>query len=373
MDAPIEFKCFDYEKDGKHDPMGRFETTVNAMINAARNNTDMILINQKGKECGTIMFEKAEIIGLSQITHGIQNMSISPQSAPLVSKATFLDYISGGCELNVVVAIDFTGSNGDPRVPGALHYIDPCSRNQYEQAMAAIVSVLLKYDSDQKVPVLGFGGKYGGVVRHCFQCGPTAEVQGLNGVMQAYNSVFNSGLIMSKPTVFTEVIETAASRSMSAQQAAEARGHQAYTVLLILTDGAVSDVNATAACLDKVSNAPLSIVIVGVGNADFSAMQFLDDFNAAPGRRDIVQFVSFSQHMHSSVSLTNATLDEIPRQLEGYFKSRGIAPHPPVIRTDSQIIVEDEEDEVDLNLNFSDTGHVGVASGGVHIVNGFHA
>ena len=35
---------------------------------------------------------------------------------------SFLEYIMGGCEVNFTVAIDFTGSNGDPRKPGTLHY-----------------------------------------------------------------------------------------------------------------------------------------------------------------------------------------------------------------------------------------------------------
>lgn len=375
MDCPLEFKVFDHEKDGKHDIMGRFETTVNALITAARNNSPMTLKNKKGKNSGTIVIEKAEIMGLPGVAQTMQKMSLSEATSvlapPPTNTATFLDYISGGCELNVTVAIDFTGSNGDPRKPGALHHIDAYSRNQYEQAMAAIVSILLKYDSDKLVPVLGFGAKYGGVVRHCFQCGPTAEVQGLQGVMAAYNTVFSSGLIMSKPTVFTEVMETAATRAAASQQAAATKGKQSYTVLLILTDGAVSDVNATAACLEKISTSPLSVVIVGVGNADFSAMQFLDDFNGGPGRRDIVQFVPFNRHAQSSQSLTNATLDEVPRQLEGYFKSRGIAPNAPVFRTDSQIFVEDEEEEIDLNLNFGDRGQVAVASGGDGFVNGF--
>ncbi len=142
--------------------------------------------------------------------------------------------------------------------------------NHYEKAISAIVNILSKYDSDQKFPVYGFGAKYGGVVRHCFQCGPTAEVHGVQGVLEAYRGVFRSGLIMSGPTVFTEVIQTAAARATSAQEAARRKGQQAYTILLILTDGAVSDVQATAQVLDQVSNAPLSVVIIGVGNADFS-------------------------------------------------------------------------------------------------------
>jgi len=42
----------------------------------------------------------------------------APTRSAGVQKDLFVDYVSGGCELNVMVAIDFTGSNGDPRTPG---------------------------------------------------------------------------------------------------------------------------------------------------------------------------------------------------------------------------------------------------------------
>lgn len=211
--------------------------------------------------------------------------------------------------------------------------------------------------------MFGFGAKYGGVVRHCFQCGPTAEVHGTQGVLEAYHAVFQSGLIMSGPTVFTEVIKTAAARAVSAQEAAKQKGELAYTILLILTDGAVSDVQATAQVLDQVSDSPLSVVIVGVGNADFSAMRFLDDASK-PGKRDIAQFVPFNTHSRNSVELTSETLHEIPDQLVGYFKSHGIQPRPAIHKDDAEITVEPEEEEIDLSLDFGDDGEIAVAAGG---------
>ena len=38
-------------------------------------------------------------------------------------RVTFLDYIFGGCEIGVHVAIDFTLSNGEPAKPESLHYL----------------------------------------------------------------------------------------------------------------------------------------------------------------------------------------------------------------------------------------------------------
>jgi hypothetical protein len=225
------------------------------------------------------------------------------------------------------------------------------------------VNILAKYDADKKFPVLGFGAKYGGVVRHCFQCGRTEEANGVQGVLDAYRAVFQSGLIMSGPTVFTEVIEVAAARAISNQKAAKQKGAQAYTILLILTDGSVSDVHATAAVLNQASDAPLSVVIVGLGNADFSGMQFLDDARK-PGKRDMAQFVEFNKHSRHSADLTAETLHEIPDQLVSYFTSHGIQPLPAIHRGDDEIVVEPEEEEIDLSLSFRDDEVIVVNGGG---------
>ena len=274
-------------------------------------------------------------------------------------------------ELNVVIAIDFTGSNGDPRQPGTLHYLGG-GRNDYQKAIASIVHVLAEYDYDQKFPVLGFGAKYGGVVRHCFQCGPTEEVHGVSGVLNAYQQVFSSGLIMSGPTDFREVIQTAAARASSSMEEAKRNGTQAYTILLILTDGAVSDPQGTAQCLKQVSDSPLSIVIVGVGQADFSSMKFLDDFGNQPGQRDIVQFVEFNKHSHNSTQLTSETLREIPDQVVEYMSKHNIAPMPALQRSDSKVSVAEAEEEIDLTLDIGEDEIV-VTGGGDDFVSGFNA
>lgn len=99
----------------------------------------------------------------------------------------------------------------------------------------------------------------------------------------------------------------------------------------------------TKEALVDASDLPLSVIIVGVGNADFSAMNELDSdgslLRAASGRqakRDIVQFVAFNKFLNSGLDpsvarlhLAREVLREIPEQFLSYMKSRGIAPNPP--------------------------------------------
>jgi len=110
------------------------------------------------------------------------------------------------------------------------------------------------------------------------------------------------------------------------QECAEEEGKLSYTILLLLTAGNVEDVQETKHQLIEASDDPLSVVIVGIGDADFTGMQFLDDHDPeTEGGRDITKFVRFADY-RSFNSLTEAVLDEIPEQLVSYFFDRQILP-----------------------------------------------
>ena len=296
------------------------------------------------------------------------SMSHNTMKQQQLPRPKFTDYLTGGCELELTIAIDFTGSNGDPRKPGTLHYKYPDNRtlNDYEKAITAVGGVLGRYDTDQKFSVFGFGAKYGGIIQHCFQVGNSDELDGLLGVLEAYRNVFRTGLTMSGPTVFAEVIDYAAATARSKQEESLRVGKQFYKVLLILTDGEVSDMELTKRAIHAASDAPLSIVIVGIGNADFGMMNALDDFqsnSAFTGGRDIVQFVPFSQHMYDRSSLTRATLEELPDQMVDYFISRNILPFPPMRGSQLSVMEGDEptDEDIDLTIEVNPDGEISLA------------
>lgn len=45
------------------------------------------------------------------------------------------------------VGIDFTASNGNPREPSSLHYINPMGSNEYLSAIWAVGQIIQDYDS----------------------------------------------------------------------------------------------------------------------------------------------------------------------------------------------------------------------------------
>jgi len=265
---------------------------------------------------------------------------------------SFVDYIRGGAELKVAVAIDFTASNGDPRKEDSLHYFHrksstgPMEQNDYETAMDQICSILAEYDSDQKFPVWGFGAKVDGQISHCFSCkdpagslrmgvtsdgiSEVAEVNGVAGILAAYKHTFKSGIAMSQPTDMTQVIKAAAYHARSDLNKALQEGIQAYNVLLIFTNGQIDDLEATMETINNVQDQPLSIVIVGVGPGDFSTLaEAVANRNDASSGRDYVRFVDMKEHKADATDLVSTSLRGVPEQMAMYLSKHHIDPNPP--------------------------------------------
>ena len=72
---------------------------------------------------------------------------------------SFIDYLRGGLQFNMIVAIDFTASNGITVNPQSLHYINEEEPNQYQIAIMAISQILLNYDTNKRIAAFGFGSK----------------------------------------------------------------------------------------------------------------------------------------------------------------------------------------------------------------------
>ena len=81
-------------------------------------------------------------------------------------KGTFLDYINGGLDLNLSIAVDYTLSNKKHDDPTSLHYMDSTTRekerewkekNYYYRSLKLIGEELEDYDADNKIPMYGFG------------------------------------------------------------------------------------------------------------------------------------------------------------------------------------------------------------------------
>uniref|UniRef100_A0A8C3ALX4 Copine-3 n=1 Tax=Cyclopterus lumpus TaxID=8103 RepID=A0A8C3ALX4_CYCLU len=251
-----------------------------------------------------------------------------------VKDYTFLDYIMGGCQINFTIAIDFTGSNGNPSSPQSLHYINPEGYNEYLAAIWTVGNVIQDYDSDKMFPAFGFGALIPPSWQVCHEFpinfNPSNPFcAGIEGVVQAYQQCLPQVKLYG-PTNFSPIINHAAH---FARQAMQQETASQYFVLLIITDGVITDMDETRSAIVNASRLPMSIIIVGVGGADFSAMEFLDgddgNLRSAAGEtamRDIVQFVPFRQHAPHDMALAQSVLAELPDQVASFFNLFDLKP-----------------------------------------------
>ena len=186
----------------------------------------------------------------------------------------------GGCEIGVHVAIDFTLSNGKPDKPTSLHYLNPQSMtNQYTDAINSVIGILESYDSDQMFPVYGFGGKppQARGVSHCFALNGdiyNPSMSGTQGVLAAYYESLKK-VELYGGTQFSGILNFVNGYAETIAQETN-QFHQQYSICLIITDGVINDMDATIDEIIRGSVLPMSIIIVGVGNADFDQMECLD-------------------------------------------------------------------------------------------------
>mmetsp|Transcript_20448 Transcript_20448/g.44661 ORF Transcript_20448/g.44661 Transcript_20448/m.44661 type:complete len:569 (+) Transcript_20448:73-1779(+) len=311
---PLKIRIYDYNDSGKHTLLAEADcSAVKLKEMADSNGTNTLQLVRNGTFGGTL---------------AVRSFSVEV-------RPTFLDYVRSGIELNFMVAVDFTGSNGDPRDVGSLHYLNPAGGyTPYEEAIMGVGRVLEAYDSDKVFQCVGFGGTRQGMgVQHCFPMGQQHDgsCHGVQGIMQAYRQAL-AEWSLSGPTLFTPVIRHATTL------ASRPAPHIKYLVLLILTDGAIMDMQTTVDAIVEASGQPMSILIVGIGNAaELRNMEVLDSdgkkLQGTGGRtaeRDIVQFVRFAEHRNDGVALATELLSELPGQFLQYTRTRNIPLPAPV-------------------------------------------
>lgn len=185
--------------------------------------------------------------------------------------------------------------------------------------------------------MLGYGARIPNQTgtSHCFALNGNIfdpEVDGIDGVVEAYeHSIKNVSL--GGPTNFAPILKIVneMTEAMKCSQK-----DQKYNILMIITDGQISDMEATVDQIVYGSELPLSIIIVGVGSADFSAMDELDADEVPLYSKlykkkmsaDIVQFVPFREFANNPMMLAKETLEEVPGQMLDYFRRRNITPNP---------------------------------------------
>lgn len=258
LDILLHLELFDWNSNGQHVSIGSVDITVRDLI--SKSSWELQLTNSS--------LESSSTSGTLLISN------ISRERHP-----TFLQYLRGGCVLTVSIGIDFTIGNGEPSDPLSYHSWDSSHRvlNQYEKAITSVGSILEEYDSDKLFPVYGFGAKVRNhqtqefsSTQNWFPLSTSGEeVHGTQGVLELYRQSIKD-LQFDQPILLKPLIDqvTKACADSCSQE------KQRYTILLLLTCGGISDFEDTIdSIVHAAAIAPLSIIIVGIGDAHFEGIR----------------------------------------------------------------------------------------------------
>lgn len=156
----IVFELWDWNSVSAHDYLGCATATVGEM--------------QSARTSLTVPFKKLKPGGKADTK---ERGSLVINAFRIIHKPTFLEYVAGGLQLDILVAIDFTASNEDPKDPKSLHYMNPHGFNKYQESIINVGEILEKYNYDRMFPCYGFGAKLpNGQVSHCFALNGSDQV-----------------------------------------------------------------------------------------------------------------------------------------------------------------------------------------------------
>ena len=330
----------------------------NNVLTFIKCNIPIMFLNTGGKSSNTISIEFKDVkhkTALGNYNGPINSLITSKTSTitlthnlsatincSVTSTPSFISYLRSGMNINLTIGIDFTGSNGTYTDYRSYHYLNN-GMNDYEKAIRSCGDILAYYDDDQLFPCFGFGftfknsdlnnnlgrGKYNKFNYPINRNEQDPNIHLIDNVLVEYRK-FITEIKLSGPTNFAPMIRDLNNEVKKNLSDGLVMG---YNILLILTDGQIDDLNDTIDEMVEASFLPISVIIVGIGNGDFTSMDILDadenplyDRRRRKADRDLVQFVPFNQFKNDPAKLAEQVLEEIPRQVVEYYQHKGIKP-----------------------------------------------
>jgi len=336
-DMPLLWQVKDWNKNGDVKFIGEFEASINTIMDSPTKEFELIYEKKKNKDkkyvnSGVLTFEEC---------------SLEVPDKETLLPPTFYDYISTGTEIKLTIGIDMSASNGGfskARIESCLHRLyDDGRLNDYQKTIKVVGSVLEAYDTDKLIPVYAFGCKVDGKVEQCWPINEddlNPEIDGINSVLEVYEYAVRR-VQFSGPTTFSEIINMVGTNAEKAVDGdllgvgGKENHLKEYHILLLITDGDVTSFRETIDAIVNNSHKALSIIIVGVGDCNFTDMNVLDSDNkklvSSTGKeaeRDIVNFIPLNKYRDDSpAELSQAILNEIPNQLQTFTSKYRIVPY----------------------------------------------
>eukprot|EP00766_Chilomastix_caulleryi_P000105 gnl/Chilomastix_caulleri/1099.p1 GENE.gnl/Chilomastix_caulleri/1099~~gnl/Chilomastix_caulleri/1099.p1 ORF type:complete len:272 (+),score=81.21 gnl/Chilomastix_caulleri/1099:30-845(+) len=220
----------------------------------------------------------------------------------------------------LIIGVDMSQSNestGRHSYGRSLH--DISVETPYEAFIKVVGPILSTFDDDNMIPLYRFGDAETTDKKVMpFDFGGKLECHGWEEVLKVYRENVRK-CTMSGPTTMAPMIREAVEMIKESRE---------YHILLILTDGGISNPKLDAQAVVEASKYPLSIIAVGIGDGPFDILEEFDD--KLPSRKfDNFQFTNFTELQRRfareecpDLLVACSVLQEIPMQYK-FIKQLG--------------------------------------------------
>jgi hypothetical protein len=115
----------DHKRGGKHSEMGEFETSMQRFVDSKEEGGDIdedvaFTLRRNDKKVGNVLVLQAGVLLEQRRDDFVEAPQAQTPSHPRPQtkspRPEFIDYLTGGCQISLAVAIDFTASNGKSRL-----------------------------------------------------------------------------------------------------------------------------------------------------------------------------------------------------------------------------------------------------------------
>ncbi|GKY92556.1 copine, variant 2 [Mayamaea pseudoterrestris] len=320
--SPLKITLWVWNRFAPEELVGYVETTVCELVMKAKGGIPVF----------GVMKEKKKIFGGTKLKKA---GSLKVLKSNVVQVPSMLQFFAGGCEMDLMVAVDCTSfvNGSDWRDDKNLHYRSNTWLNDYQAAIRKVGTIYQAYEGEREFTMFGYGAKIREIWQPSFVMGE--KLDGADGLLRAYDETFatdNEDLEMSMAGQLSNIVQAAMFRAIHKNEE-----RQCYSTLVILSTGVIDDVRGTMdAICAAAEDAPLSIVIIGIGTGDFSKVLTLTGAevgklrhsNGVPIARECVNFVRLSEFHGNASRCVSESLSSVPEQFVQYFLNSGVLPHP---------------------------------------------
>ena len=249
-----------------------------------------------------------------------------------VKGTKLLKLLQKGLNIELIIAIDFTQSNGNINNPSCLHYIKDDFVNNYEKGIREIYDIFSIYNKSNQYDLFGFGGLnyYFNNCKYCFDIKDMNDnindiknnEQNIEKIISLYKKAVDTTLF-EKGTYFSSVLVHTYNIIRNKMIKNKGTNSLNYNVLLIISDGKIHDTDWTIGWLEICSILPLSIVIIGVGEYVTKDMKILNGEIAYEKKiieNSNVHYVHFKDFNKDLNKLKENALKYIPENISEYFE-----------------------------------------------------